>query len=422
VLAACFALNMFGRGLGDTYAVFLLPLEREFGWARSELTGVFSVYLLVNGFTAPLVGMVFDRLGPRWVYGAGLACLGGAFFLAGGLSSLWQFYVLIGVLVGLGVSLNGMVPGSALLSRWYREKLSTAIGIAFSAVGVGTIVFVPLAQYLIGSYDWRTAYRILGAALLVLAPVVMLALPWRRFAAGHSEHQATLRKKEGGGWTVSAAVRTPVFWGLSQVFFCTATAMFSIVVQLVAFFVDSGFSPLAAASAYGALGMLSAASIMASGLVSDRYGYRQTVTASFAGTASGMLILVALTAVPSHALLVLFVLVFGVCMGARGPIVASVSTRYFAGPHAATIYGAVYSMNALGAAFGSFIGGLLHDLTGGYRLGLGFALAFITLAALPFWTVRALRDWPSLIHPAAGSYGSHRAAGDSASGRGSRAA
>jgi MFS family permease len=125
---------------------------------------------------------------------------------------------------------------------------------------------------------------------------------------------------------------------------------------------------------------------------------------------------------PSHALLMLFVLLFGVCMGARGPIVASVSTRYFAGPHAATIYGAIYSMNALGAAFGSFIGGLLHDLTGGYRLGLGFALGFITLAALPFWTVRALRDWPSATPPTAGSCGSHRAAGGSAGGRDSRAA
>jgi MFS family permease len=83
-------------------------------------------------------------------------------------------------------------------------------------------------------------------------------------------------------------MRTRVFWGLSQVFLCTATAMFSILVQLVAFLVDAGFSPLTAASAFGALGMLSAASIMVSGLVSDRFGYRRTVTASYVGTASGM--------------------------------------------------------------------------------------------------------------------------------------
>jgi MFS family permease len=117
VLAACFALNMFGRGLGDTYAVFLLPLEREFGWSRSQTTSVYSIYLLVHGFTAPLVGLLFDRVGPRWVYGAGTAFLGAAFFFASRLTGLLQFYVLIGALVGAGVSLNGMVPASALLSR-----------------------------------------------------------------------------------------------------------------------------------------------------------------------------------------------------------------------------------------------------------------------------------------------------------------
>ncbi len=393
MLAACFALNMFGRGLGDTYAVFLLPLERQFGWSRSELTSVYSIYLLVNGFTAALVGLVFDRLGPRWVYGAGMACLGTAFFLAGSLSALWQFYLFIGVLVGLAVSLNGMVPGSALLSRWYRDRLSTAIGIAFSATGVGTILFVPLAQSLIGDYDWRLAYRILGIAVLILVPIVLL-LPWKRFASGSAEHRHEERhRKAGEGWTVKAALRTPVFWGLAGVFFCTAAAMFSVLVQLVAFFIDAGFSPLSAASAYGFLGLLSAVSVMSSGLVSDRFGYRQTVTASFAGTAAGMLILAVMTTHPSALLLALFVGLFGLCMGTRGPIVSSVSARYFAGPRVATIYGGIYSANALGAAIGSYMGGLLHDLTGGYGVGLAVALAFIALAAAPFWTVPALRNF-----------------------------
>ena len=393
MLAACFALNMFGRGLGDSYAVFLLPLEREFGWSRSQLTSVYSIYLLVNGFTAALVGLVFDRLGPRWVYGTGMACLGTAFFLAGWLGELWQFYLFIGVLVGLGVSLNGMVPGSALLSRWYRERLSTAIGIAFSATGVGTIVFVPLAQSLIGGYDWRLAYRILGTVVLVLVPVV-LVLPWGRFASGSAQHRHEERqRKSGEGWTVKTALRTPVFWGLAGVFFCTAAAMFSVLVQLVAFFIDAGFSPLTAASAFGFLGLLSAISVMSSGFVSDRFGYRQTVTASFAGTAVGMLLLVRMTVSPSALLLPLFVGLFGLCMGTRGPIISSVSARYFAGPRVATIYGGIYSANALGAALGSYMGGLLHDLTAGYGVGLAVSLAFIALAALPFWVIPALRNF-----------------------------
>ena len=373
--------------------MFLLPLERDFGWTRSQVASVYSIYLLVNGGTAALVGMVFDRLGPRWVYGAGTAFLGTAFVLASSVTSLWQFYLSIGVLVGLGVSLNGMVPGSALLARWYRERLSTALGIAFSATGVGALLLVPLAQSLIGAYDWRSAYRILGIVLLALLPVVLL-LPWKRFAAGSPDyHREARRKKAGEGWTPRAAMRTSVFWGLAAVFFFTAGAMFSVLVQLVAFFIDAGFSPLAAASAFGTIGLLSAVSVMSSGLLSDRFGYRQTVTASFAGTGAGMLILLAMTFRPSAALLVLFVVLFGLCMGTRGPIVSSVSARYFSGPHVATIYGGIYSANALGAASGSLLGGVLHDLTGGYRAGLAFAFGFVVLAALPFWLVRELRNF-----------------------------
>ena len=382
---------MFGRGLGDTYAVFLLPLEREFGWSRSQLAGVYSIYLLVNGCTAPFVGLLFDRLGPRWVYGTGMASLGAAMLLASGLTQLWQFYLFIGVLVGVGVSLNGMVPASALLARWYRERLSTAIGIAYSAFGVGTLIFIPLVQFLVGEHGWRTSYRVLGWILLALAPLVVLSIPWKTFAAGGPRHEAT--HQAGGGWTLTAALRSPVFWGLIQVFFFTAAGMFSIVVQLIAFFVDAGFSPLVAATAFGVVGLLSALSVMGSGIAADRFGYRQTVTASFGGTVSGMLVLVALTFTPSWFLLALFVPLFGFCMGVRGPIVSSVAARYFAGPRVATIYGLVYASNAVGAALGAFAGGLLHDLTGGYRAGLAMALVFIALAALPFWTVRTLRNF-----------------------------
>jgi len=384
---------MFGRGLGDTYAVFLLPLEREFGWSRSQTTGVYSVYLLVHGFTAPLVGLLFDRVGPRWVYGAGMACLGAALFFASRLTSLWQFYVFVGALVGVGVSLNGMVPASALLSRWFRARLSTAIGIAYASFGVGTLVLVPLAQHLVAEFDWRGAYRIIGATLLLAAPLVMLAIPWRRFTAGSPQHRSARAKGTGEGWTVRAALRSPVYWGLTQVFFFTAAGMFAVLVQLVAFFIDAGFTPIAAATAFGAIGMMSAMSVMGSGFTSDRFGYRRVVNASFVGTATGMALLIALAFAPYAWLLVLFVPTFGLCMGVRGPIVSSISTRYFAGPSVAAIYGGIYASNAVGAAFGSFVGGLLHDFTGGYKVGFAFALACVAIASAPFSTVRDLRTY-----------------------------
>jgi MFS family permease len=104
-----------------------------------------------------------------------------------------------------------------------------------------------------------------------------------------------------------------------------------------------------------------------------------------------MALLLLMAMAPLTWLLVLFVPTFGLCMGVRGPIVSSVSTKYFAGPNVAAIYGGIYAANAVGAAFGSFTGGLLHDLTGGYKFGFAFAIACVAIASAPFSTVRELR-------------------------------
>lgn len=394
VLGTAFVLNLLGRGIGDTYSVFLRPLEQEFGWSRSQLTSVYSLYLLVNGFCAPFVGIAFDRLGARWVYAAGLSVLGSAFMAAGSLGSLWQFYVLVGVAVGVGVSFTGMVPGSGLLSRWYRARLSTALGVAYAGFGVGAMLFVPITQALVGHLDWRMTYRVLGGLLLLALPFIIFGLPWKRFEAGHPLLRGDAKPDAAqSGWTLRSALRSPLYWALAQAFFFTSVGMFIILVQLVVFFIDVGYSPLVAATAFGVLGMLSASSVMGSGFMSDRFGVRQAVTASFIGTGLGMVILLVLAGIPSGPLLGVFVVVFGLCMGVRGPVISAVCAKYFAGPRVATIYGTIYSTNALGAALGSLLGGVLYDLTGGYRTGFAVSVCCILLAAAPFWTVKALREF-----------------------------
>jgi MFS family permease len=172
--------------------------------------------------------------------------------------------------------------------------------------------------------------------------------------------------------------------------------MFVVMAQTVVFFIDVGFSPLVAATAFGFTGMLSVISVTASGVLSDRFGHRQTVTASYVGTSTGMLLLMVIAGHPALPLLVAYVLVFGLCQGMRGPIISSISTRHFAGRSVGTIYGTIFATNALGAALGSFMGGVLHDLTGGYRAGFAFAVCSIALACAPFWTIPALRGFGAI--------------------------
>ena len=78
VLALCFTMSVFGRGLGESFTVFLKPISENFGWDRAQVVSVYSLTWLAGGLTAPLVGRLFDRSGPRPVYALGLLLLGGA--------------------------------------------------------------------------------------------------------------------------------------------------------------------------------------------------------------------------------------------------------------------------------------------------------------------------------------------------------
>src|SRR3954469_6790903 len=102
VLALCFALSVLGRGLGESFTVFLLPISETFGWDRAQVVSVYSLTALAGGLAAPMVGRLFDRSGPRIVYSAGLLLLGGAFLIAASAQKLWQLQLSLGLCVGIG--------------------------------------------------------------------------------------------------------------------------------------------------------------------------------------------------------------------------------------------------------------------------------------------------------------------------------
>src|SRR5215469_3731871 len=123
VLALCFALAVLGRGLSESFTVFLKPISQSFGWDRAQVVSVYSLSWLTAGLTAPVVGRVFDRSGPRVVYILGVLLLAAAFLVAARAQSLWQFQLSIGFGVGFGSALIGNVSNSILLGRWFGPRL-----------------------------------------------------------------------------------------------------------------------------------------------------------------------------------------------------------------------------------------------------------------------------------------------------------
>ena len=374
VLALCTVMNLVCRGIGDSFAVFLLPLSRDFQADRATLTGIYSVYMLTHGLASPAIGTLFDRLGPRAIYCTGSICLALAYLLAGAALSLWQLYLALGLLAGIGTAALGMVPSSALVSRWFGKRLPRAMGVLFAALGVGVLLLAPTSQWLIDSFGWRNSYRLFGVALLIALPLLLL-IPWRRIAAGHPAQRAARnpQRPRETVWNLRRAVRTPAFWGLFGIFFVTAVGTFTINVLSVAYLVEVGFSALEAASVYGIAGVLSVFGMLGSGLFSERYGERRVATISYSCSILGVGALALLQWHAAYPVLFAFVLLFGAMQGSRGPLIATLVARLFAGAGIGSIYGGLALAMGLGAALGSWGAGLLHDLTGGY--GAGFVVS-----------------------------------------------
>jgi MFS family permease len=390
VLLIAFSCNMVGRGVADAFMVFVLPLSEEFGWQRAQVTSVYSVFLVVTGLAAPLTGMLIDRIGARVVYPLGLLLLGSACLLAATLSRLWQFQAVIGLMSGLGVSMLGMVPASMLISRWFRERMTTAMGVAYAGFGTGTIVVVPMAQRSIELHGWRDTYWTMGVIALALLPLLLL-LPWRRIVGDSPpRHRTEAAPQANARGPLVAALGTREYWQIVQLFSFTSMTTFAVITQLVPFLVQSGLPPLAAASAFGTAGLLSIFGIMTAGWAADRFGFRRIVTASFASTFLGIASLLLFSWMPARGLVIAFVIGFGSAMGARGPFVSSLAATHFGSAGFATIYGTMFAWMSMSGALAAFIAGWLYDVTGGYRAGLLFSMATVLIAVSPFWASRPL--------------------------------
>jgi MFS family permease len=391
VLALCFVLALLGRGLSDSFTVFLKPISESFGWDRAQVVSVYSLTWLAGGLMAPVIGRLFDRFGPRTVYSLGLFLIGGAFLVASWAQTLWQLQLSIGLCVGIGVAFVGNVPNSILLGRWFGPRLPTAMAFVYSAMGAGVLVLLPASQLLIDHVGWRGAYQLFGIVTLgLLLPLSLL--PWRLFASGAPD---IARKANAefidGDWTLSRAMRHHAFWALFSTFFFTAVGMYAISAQIVAYLIDAGFPPLEAATAWGFSGIALLFGMLGVTQLDAIIGRRPSVLLSYAISIVGIGLLFLLQYYPSYWLLIAFVVTFGSMIGSRGPLITATAMKIFRGERVGTIFGTIAIGSGLGSALGAWAGGLIHDWTHSYNPVMAFALVAVVLGLIPFLVVPALR-------------------------------
>jgi MFS family permease len=366
VLAASVAVIAVGTGTIFSLAVFLRPLEEEFGWTRSLISGIALVNWIIFGVGSFAWGALSDRIGARRVVGTGAGILGAALVLSSQVRSAAELYAAFGVLGAIGASAF-YVPLAATATRWFALRRGLAMGIISGGMGLGIFLVPPTARGLITALGWRPAFALFGALAWLVGIVAMRYLVNRPEDRGLRSYGGALAPAEprGGsaGLTPADALRHPAFWGVALIHFGCCAAHSGPIFHMVAHAMDLGVTKMAAASMLGLSGATSIAGRLSSGLLADRFGAKPALVGMLALQAA---ILSGYLYADGAMSLFAVALGFGVAYGGAMPLYALVAREFFGERVVGTTFGGIFFISCIGMGLGAYGGGFLFDRLGSY--------------------------------------------------------
>ncbi len=403
VLAIGFLTILGSYTCRNTFSVFYPAIVDEFGWGRGNTALIFSINLFVYGVVAPFAGGLIDRFKPRYILAAGALIMGVGVALCSLATEKWQFYVLYGVVASIGLSVAGWAPVVAIVSKWFVKRRALSMGILGAGFG-SSLVFAVVAQYLISTFGWRTAYVFIGVfAAAAIGPLVILFIRGRPEDKGlHADGLSTEETRERAAaaetdslntewtrteWTLGRATRTYQFWLL----FVAAFVVLGLVEQIaiahqVYFYRDAGYSAMTSATFYSIFGVCFIIGNL-SGSLSDRVGReRYFIPANLVAAGSGLL-LFGITDTSQPWLPVTFAVVFGLSLGSVPCIFYATVADLFHGKHYGRIVGMMVMGFAMGGTLSPWLAGYLHDVTGTYRSTFALLIVGMLVTAALMWFV-----------------------------------
>jgi MFS family permease len=397
-----FAVMVFlSTGVRFAVGPFLKPMVADLGTDRASYSLVVAMSLLLYGVFMPFVGGLVERWGARPVAVVGTLIFSGSLAGTGLVTHLWQLALVYGVLVALGLSATGHVVGSAVVSRWFIRRRATALSLLGAASMGGMSLLVPVAMWLILTVDWRMTYAIIGiGSAIVLLPLALWVVRESPESMGLRPDGA-LGDTDGRGaatserTSVGNALRTLPFWQLCGGMYTCGFSMTLLSAHGVPMLTDHGYHPMLASSAVGVLGASSFCGAMALGVIADRYG-RRPVLAWLYGTRALLFVGMFLVHDSPGALLVISAL-GGASMSGSLAMTSALTADIFGRFSVGSVFGTIFVVHQVGAALGSWLGGLLFELTGGYGAAFSIACAQLLVAAVVSLTIdEAARRAPGL--------------------------
>ena len=388
-------------GARNAFAVFLVAVIEEFRWSRGLASGALMLGSLLWTLSAPMIGVLLDRFGPRIVLPGGAILMATGFVISGFADSIIAFYIGMGVFMGVGFAALPMTSQATFLSNWFIRKRGMAIGAAASGIGLGILLVVPWTQWLITSYGWRAAFFILAALLaLVIAPLNYFFQRQRpeemhlKPDFGESAPAARAKAASATGPSLKEALRTWRFWLFALGVLAGAIPLHMILIHQVAAVSDAGFSKELAAFGLGLIGLFTAPAMIGMGLLADRIGRQLSYLLGSSSLMIGIFLLMLIDAAGSGWLYYLFPPFIAFGFSSRQSLYPTIAADLFHGKSFGAIIGVVSLFIGVGAGIGPWLGGLLHDWTGGYREAFWVAQATAFASVLFIWIAARARSEP----------------------------
>ncbi len=290
------------------------------------------------------------------------------FLLLSQVSTVWQFYILYGVVMGIGLGTT-VIPIMSTISRWFVGRRALMTGITQAGAGIGGIIMPLLAGRFILDYGWRNSCIILGVmALVSIIPATQFLKrdPAQIGLAPYGEGDEVKKGGlglPGGGLSLQEAMHSRQFWMLMIIFFFFGFARNTILVHIAPYATDLGFSLLVGANILAIISGVSILGRLVFGRMADSIGSRPAIIVGFMLFAIGLFWVVV---AKELWMLYLFAIIFGFSWGALAVSRFSLTSELFGLSSLGMILGIIEIGATVGGASSPLLSGWIFDMTGSY--------------------------------------------------------
>ena len=398
MVAVTFFTGLISAGTVGAPGVFIVPLQKEFGWTTAEISSALSIRFILFGLMAPFAAALLNRYGLRNVTLSALLVVASGLIASLLMTKVWHLMLLWGVVIGIGTGMTALVLGATISARWFVARRGLVVGILTASVATGQLAFLPLLAALTDHYGWRIALALICAMLAVAAFAVLLVmrdrpsdLGLRPFGDEGSEplpapppNNAPIMVAALS--TLRDASKSSVFWVLFATFFiCGATTNGLIQVHLIPMCLDYGIPQVQAASLLAAMGIFDFVGTIASGWLSDRYDIRKLLFWYY-GLRGLSLLLLPFSDFSFYGLS-LFAVFYGLDWVATVPPTVRLTAQRFGPERANMVFGWIFAGHQLGAGVAAFGAGVSRTIYATYLPAFFVAGALCIVAALAILTI-----------------------------------